>query len=139
MPKPLFKVGAVLLLVIITGATTSFVLGADEKSPLRITGTYSDMRYVPDAGDVIGTEIKIVFTGKGFQGALQIAEGSPGTLMLVEVEQKGNSISFSIPEDSPYAGAFHGSISGSVLRGDFQFKTGGSQAVVLRKGKSYWD
>jgi len=139
MPKPLYKVGAVLLLVTVTGGITNFVLEADEKSQPRITGTYSAMRYVPDAGDVIGTEIKIVFTGKGFQGALQIAEGSPGALMLVEVEQKGNSISFSIPEDSPYAGTFHGSISGGVLRGDFQFKTGGSQAVVLRKGKSYWD
>ena len=29
----------------------------------RITGTYSDMRFIEDAGDVVGTGIKIVYAG----------------------------------------------------------------------------
>jgi len=124
----------------ITAAVVTYsVRGADEKAQPRITGTYSDMHYVSDAGDVIGTEIKIVFTGTDFEGALQIAEGSPGQLILVHVEREGNSVSFAIPDNSPYAGNFRGSISGGALRGDFQFKTGGSETVVLRRGKSYWD
>jgi hypothetical protein len=135
----LHRVGSLIVVMIVTGFVVSSTTEADEKSQTRITGTYTDMRYVSEAGDVIGTEIKIVFTGSRFQGALQIAEGVPGELILVDVEQKANSVSFSIPESSPYPGSFAGAISGGALRGEFRFKSGGSAKVVLRRGKSYWD
>jgi hypothetical protein len=107
--------------------------------PPRITGTYSNMSYIQEAGDVIGYEIKIVFTGGRFQGALQIAEGVPGDLILVDIEAKGSSITFAIPDGVPYAGRFSGSVENGMLKGEFTFKSGGKETVALRRGKSYWD
>jgi len=109
------------------------------QKPPRITGTYTDMHYVQEAGDVLGCELKIVFTGNAYQGALQIAEGVPGDLVLVNIESKGTEVNFVIPESAAYAGRFHGSIENGVLVGEFRFKDGGSEKVKLRKGKSYWD
>jgi len=107
--------------------------------PPKITGTYSNMAYIQEAGDVIGYEIKIVFTGGRFQGALQIAEGIPGDLILVDIEAKGSSITFVIPDSNPYAGRFSGAVENGWLRGKFSFKSGGEETVALRRGKSYWD
>lgn len=45
------------------------------ESEPRITGTYSDVHYIEEAGDLLGTEIKIVFTGSKLQGALPDRSG----------------------------------------------------------------
>jgi hypothetical protein len=42
---------------------------------IKYTGTFSSLRYHKEAGDLLGVEIRIVSTRKGYQGALQIAEG----------------------------------------------------------------
>jgi len=97
------------------------------------------MHYIAEAGDVLGTEIKIVYAGDHYQGALQFAEGAPGELIIVDVESKENSIQFAIPDGNPYAGNFSGKIKNGWLRGAFRFKSGGEGKVALHKGKSYWD
>jgi hypothetical protein len=66
----------------------------------RITGAYSDTHYIEEAGDLQGTEIKIVFTGSKLQRALQIAQGPRGVLTVVDVVAKGNSIQFVIPDEN---------------------------------------
>ncbi len=68
------------------------------------------MRYVEDAGDVVGTEIRIVATGSGYEAALQFAQGVPDGLIVVEVKDSGNQIAFSIPGPSVSAGQFMGRI-----------------------------
>lgn len=110
---------------------------ADQQA--RITGTYSDMHYIQEAGDILGTEIKIVFTGSKFQAAIQIAEGEPGDLIVVDVVRNKDSIQFALPAESAYEGKFSGTIANGFLRGEFLFKNGGSDKVALKKGKSYWD
>ena len=105
----------------------------------RATGTYSNMYYNAEAGDVIGDEIKIVYTRNGYQGVMQFAEGEPEELVIVSVKVKGTSISFSVPNSSPYSGQFAGVIENGTLKGEFRFKTGGVDRVELKKGKSYWD
>lgn len=105
----------------------------------RITGTYSDMYYNSQGGDVLGTEIKIVNTRKGLQGAIQFSEGAPEELVVVDIQVKNGIVSFLIPESSPYAGEFMGTISNGILKGEFHYKSGGSNKVELKKGKSYWD
>ena len=97
------------------------------------------MRYVAEAGDVIGYEIKIVFTGDRFQAAVQIAEGVPGEMVVVDVQSDDAKISFSIPDRNSHAGQFRGTIESGVLEGEFLFKKGGSKKIELRRGKSYWD
>ena len=106
---------------------------------VKITGTFSDMHFVKEAGDLLGTEIKIVYAGDSYQGALQFAEGAPSELVIVKIHKDGNKISFSIPDDNPYAGGFQGSVSNEALQGEFRFKSGGTEKVTLHRGKSYWD
>ena len=105
----------------------------------RLTGTYSDMYYNAQGGDVLGTEIRIANTRKGFQGVIQFSEGTPEELVVVDIQIKNDAVSFVVPEPSPYAGEFTGSIRAGVLKGEFRYKSGGSNKVELKKGKSYWD
>ncbi len=97
------------------------------------------MHFNSEGGDLLGEELKIVLTRKGYQGALQFAEGGAGELILVDLRISGNKLEFSIPENSRYAGEFTGTIAKGIIKGKFSFKGGGDETVVLRKGKSYWD
>jgi len=53
-------------------ASISFGIQASPRteSEPRMTGTYSDLHYIEEAGDLLGTEIKIVLTGSKLQGVL---------------------------------------------------------------------
>jgi hypothetical protein len=104
-----------------------------------ITGTYSNMYFNREAGDLLGVELRIAATRSGYQGVLQFAEGVPEDLILVNLQVKGQQIQFVIPESSPYAGSFSGVVQNGVLTGHFKYKNIGAQDIVLKKGKSYWD
>jgi hypothetical protein len=106
---------------------------------MRVAPFSTRMRFWRDTGDVLGDEIKIVYTREGYQGALQFAEGEPQELILVDTRVDGMNISFSIPDSSSYAGQFSGKIENGAFKGEFHFKGGGVDKVVLKKGKSYWD
>ncbi|MGA8222780.1 MAG: hypothetical protein WB780_14100 [Candidatus Acidiferrales bacterium] len=106
----------------------------------RFTGAYTNMYYNEEGGDVLGEELKIVLTQGGhYEGALQFAEGEPEGLILVSIELKGNAIGFSVPDATPHAGRFSGTIDRDEIHGQFIFKGGGTETVDLKKGKSYWD
>ena len=105
----------------------------------RITGTYTNMHYNHEGGDVLGEELRIAYTSKGYEGTLQFAQGVPGELILVEITQKGKKIAFDIPPKHPEEGSFNGTIERDTLEGQFMFKSGGTQNVQLKKGKSCWD
>jgi len=123
---------SILALVVLSG-----LLAAQQ--PSKITGTYTSMYFNEEGGDLLGQELKIVLTRRGYQGALQFAEGGPGGLIIVDVHINGNKISFTIPETAPEAGRFSGTLTNGVIRGIFSFKEGGEEKVELRRGKSYWD
>jgi len=106
---------------------------------VRITGTYSDMYYNKEGGDVLGEEIRIVATAAGYQGVLQFAEGVPSDLIVVDVRLDGNKVSFSIPGPSAYAGQFAGVLDNGVLKGELRFKSGTTEVIKLPRRKSYWD
>ena len=96
------------------------------------------MHFVEETGGVVGTEITIVYAGDHCQGALQFAESTPGRLVVVNVIQEGSAGRF-VPDDSELPGSFTGMVSDGLLRGTFHFKDGGTEAIVPRRGKSYWD
>lgn len=131
------------LLSALIALTATFSFGQSKRQsppkPFRVTGTYSNMNYNTEGGDVLGDEVRIVYTRNGYQGVVQFAEGEPEELVIVTVEVVGTRISFSVPESSPYAGHFSGTIENGILKGEFHFKTGGVDRVELKKGKSYWD
>lgn len=105
----------------------------------RPTGTFTDLSYSAESGDLSGTELRIVQTRKGYQGILQFAEGGPGEVIVIPVSIDGENVHFEIPLSSPDAGTFQGKISARDLRGKFKFRTGGELEVRLPRKKSYWD
>lgn len=88
--------------------------------PPKITGKYSDMHHIQESGDVFGTEIKIVFTGSSYQGAIQLVEGVPGEPIVVEITASENRVSFSMRKESPCAGRFEGVIEAGYLTDEFR-------------------
>ena len=132
----------VLLSVVITASLVLFMcagVAAQSPKPAKITGTYTNMYFNREGGDLLGEELKIVRTRKGYQGALQVAEGGPGELIVVDIKLTGNKIEFAVPDTHPDACQFSGTLNVGVIRGEFQYKTGSTEKVTLKKGKSYWD
>ena len=107
----------------------------------KITGTYTDMYYNRDGGDLLGTELKIVFTSKGYQGVIQFGHGGASPLMIVEIKVNGNKIQFDIPLTQPplYPTHFEGTVDATGLKGIFRIGTIEGESVILKRSKSYWD
>ena len=63
-----------VLLVTLCGLL-ALATSAHAKSEIWLTGTFSSLRFNTEGGDLLGVELTIVPTRKGYQGALQIAEG----------------------------------------------------------------
>src|SRR5258708_23093640 len=64
---------------------------------VKITGTFSNMHFIKEAGDVLGYEIKIVYAGGSYQSTLQFAEGAPSELLVFKKHKKGKKINFFNP------------------------------------------
>ena len=103
------------------------------------TGTFSNLSYNSNAGDIIGTEIRVVLTNVGYKAVVQISEGGPGPLLIVDVQCDGKKISFNILEPKQsQSERFVGLITKKGLSGQF-FYLNGSEKIILRRTKSYWD
>jgi len=108
--------------------------------PVKPTGTFTSLHYHQEAGDLLGTEVRIVRTARGYQAAVQISEGSPSSLYLADATIRENQISFTLEDAEPYSGGiFTGIISSTGLTGTLRFPSGGKDAIDLKRGKSYWD
>lgn len=106
--------------------------------PIKLTGTFSDMKYTQDAGDVVGHELRIVFTRVGYEGAYQVSEGEPSELMLVKITFEGKDrVNFSVSTGA-YAGSFSGTISAKGISGVFKYTTGAEERLDLPRRPSYW-
>ncbi len=115
---------------------------AAETSKVRVVGTYTNLRYSSGSGDLGGVEIKIVpARGRGLQGALQIAEGAPSELMVVDVIVEKNKIRFRIPNSYPIygGGTFEGVIEPAAIRGQFTFGEAVNEEISLKRERGYWD
>jgi len=115
-------------LVLVAGLFTLAALPAPAQQ-VRVTGLFSDMHYIPQAGDVLGTEVFIVVSPGGYSAVVQLAEGQPQMPVVVPVNVNGLDVSFSLPNNLKFAGR----VSNSALVGTLGF-----DKVSLRRGKSYW-
>ena len=103
-------------------------------------GTFSSFHVNHESGDLLGVEIKIVLTHAGKQAVIQFSEGEPGPLVITPIVCDGAHLSFILPSVSGReATTFNGSIFKDQITGDFFFKNGGREKVVLIRRKSYWD
>jgi hypothetical protein len=81
---------------------------AHAKSEISLTGTFSSLRFNTEGRELRGVELKIVPTRTGYQGALQIAEGGPSEMMVVDVAvRRHNTIRFDILPVIPFMAEGH--------------------------------
>jgi hypothetical protein len=105
----------------------------------RSTGTFSDLHYNEEGGDLLGTEVRIVRIASGYEATVQFAEGAPGDLYLVRPTIQGDSIQFDLPAAGSDTGHFAGRIGDSYLTGSYSRSTGSVETLKLPRRKSYWD
>jgi hypothetical protein len=125
-------------------------LAADAQLPVLPSGLFSDMRYIKEAGDVVGTEIFITYGDGEYWAQVQRAEGEPSEPHLAKVDVQGTKLSFELafnethieytngigrPKVVHYNPHFDGEFSRDRLVG--KFNTDG-RMLTLKRGKSYW-
>ncbi|PYS47432.1 MAG: hypothetical protein DMF68_15970 [Acidobacteria bacterium] len=103
---------------------------------VQVTGIYSSLRYVEDAGDVVGMEIFISNSRDGYHATVQIAEGVMFAPILIEVQVKGTNIEFTLPESAGQrARKFLGQLTANGITGKFQDDV---KSTFLKRKNSYW-
>jgi hypothetical protein len=113
----------------------------------RVTGFFSDMHYVREAGDVVGTEIWIVYARGHYWATVQEAEGEPNPPVVVPAEVSGLSkVKFTITNHLVYGDGkpapdlvtrFEGTVSKTGLLLSTP-ELAGSTPTLLKRSKSYW-
>lgn len=106
-----------------------------EASQTRVTGIFSDMHFVQEAGDVVGMEVFIMYTEKGYYAVVQFAEGTPLIPVIVPVNVDKSSVRFIVPLATGASGKFLGVVTEEGLLG--KFENGGDKFKLMRR-KSYW-
>ena len=112
------------------------VRGADaDGRKVKVTGIYSDLAYNQEGGDVLGTELFIVFSRQGYYVFFQSSEGEPSVPMVVKAKVSGSNITFALPPEADPRGEFVGKITDNELVGSFKAN---GQAIHLKRKNSYW-
>ncbi len=102
-----------------------------------ITGVFGDLHWVPEAGDIVGTEVIVVRTAGAYRVIFQEGLGEPGPVDTVPASIRGDSLFFDLPANPTWripARSFRGQIAPKQLRGRF---AGHSDELVLpRRARS---
>ena len=106
-----------------------------EAKEARITGIFSDMHFVPEAGDVSGMEVFIMYTSEGYYAVVQFAEGSPLVPLVVPVNVDKSSVRFTVPLPTGAKRQFLGVVTEEGLIGKFE---NAGEKFNLKRSKSYW-
>ncbi len=108
-----------------------------EQPTLQVPGTYSNLEFNEEGGDLLGMEVKIVPVGDHFQAAVLISEGEPESMTLVNVIVRGDSVTFNVPGKDGWK--FSGRMTSKSLDGTVTYASGGVEKVVLLRRCGYWD
>jgi hypothetical protein len=109
---------------------------------VRVTGCFTNMHWVADAGDVLGMEVRILYSlnPDGVSGdywvLFQDAQGAPAAPVLVKATVTGQTLEFAVPASSGAEGTFKGVVTETALEGMF---SGVQNPIRLPRGKSYWE
>jgi hypothetical protein len=135
--RRLLSVAAVVVVTTCAGAETAPVQKPSTSAPApKVAGIFSDLHWVEEAGDLVGTEVFLFHGRAGYWALLQLAEGAPRDPSLVSATVSGTAVEFPFPAFGPKA-VFKGLVTATRLEGAI---TGGSAPVKLslpRRG-SYW-
>lgn len=122
-----------------TAATTAAAAPPAAPKPPPVPGLYSTLKSIPEAGDILGMEIFIVFGGDaGHFAFIQCAEGWPGRPVLVAARVDGQRVELAAHDDAashcPRA-RFTGTVSRDGLQGAFD---GQPAVLTLPRKSSFW-
>ena len=126
------KVTAALFFII----STQSAYGVE---PAQLRGTYTSLAYHQEAGDLLGYEVRFIPTKGGTRAVVQMAEGEPDEVYVVEVKASGNDVAFDMPMSAKERARFTGKLGKNRLVGVIAFPSGASEQISLNKGVSYWD
>lgn len=130
------KCSGVIAIVLLTTA----VSGAGQTPTVKVSGTYSNLRFESESGDLLGMEIKVVPVGEGFQAAILVSEGEPQPMVVVNLRLQGTAVSFDVPGDEgAQAWTFSGTITSRSLNGTIKHRLGGTEKITLPRRCGYWD
>jgi len=122
--------------------TMAWPISAADTKP-RITGIYSDMSYHQESGDLVGTEIFVVYTPNEYVAFFQNWEGGSSRPVVVPVQVSGDTIAFKVPEPSLGAGEYIGRVGKTGFDGTVRYRrpdgtSGKAEPIHLKRKKSYW-
>jgi len=106
-------------------------VGAAQSRP-RLTGTYTSMKVSSETGDVGGVLLSVYYGRAGFHAVMQWAEGVPDAPVLLPLEVRDSTISFTFPPNSEYGTglkSFRGVVSQAGITGQF----GNGHRVQLKR------
>ena len=103
-----------------------------------VTGTYSNLTYNEEGGDLLGWEIQLIPSRNGFKAVVQFAEGGEPDVALADVAVSGGQVHFVLSAPFFPPGEFDGTVSPKGLEGAFKDKGGSPEHLVLPRGTSYW-
>ncbi len=112
---------------------------ADEHQERHIAGIYSNLHYIEEAGDLVGTELHILppkgDDKAGYTVVVQIAEGEAPFTATVPLKVSGDRFEFTLPKDSFDPGAH---FTGKFDQQGLTLKWSSGTVEHLKRGKSYW-
>jgi hypothetical protein len=104
-----------------------------------VTGTFSNLEYHQESGDLLGTEVRIVPSRDGLKAIVQFSEGEPTVPVVTDVVASGDRVVFRVPAPGSGFDSFEGIVSATELRGTFSYAGGATEVITLKRGCSYWD
>ena len=129
----------VLLTLLIRG-NVAFAATPIQEPSKYATGTFTNFEYNEEGDDLLGMEVKIVpVAGERFQAAIQISEGEPGPLVVVDVSVKGDAVAFKVDGNGTPGWSFRGSVTPKMLSGLITYQSGRQEKIRLARRCSYWD
>ena len=120
-------------------ATSTPTLAADWATPsVHIAGTYSDLAYDGGSGDLLGTEIRIVYSLKGHYAVIQCSAGVPAVTPL---KVHGDRIEFALTEAHEDSLCGSGTRTGIVSADALELweSSRPESKLRLKRQPSYWD
>jgi|SRR6185437_1497365 len=103
---------------------------------------YRYAHYIPEADDVVGTEVWIVYARDKFWATVQVAEGEPDPPVVVPVEVSGNRVKFTTSMPLQFstgepAPAEITKYSGTVSKTGLILSVEGNPGTLLKRRNSY--
>jgi hypothetical protein len=135
------------LTIAITLFATCLPAAAPAPSPralpkVQVAGTYTNLEYNDEGGDLVGIEVKIVPLGDRYQAAVLVSEGAPSPMMLVDVTVTAQEVRFRVPrsgQEPDDSWSFRGTVTARALNGVITHASGVKEQVKLTRRCGYWD